>query len=158
VRCEACHGPGREHAASGRKAAILDPRRLEPADSVDFCGACHATFWDVKLAGEKGVAALRSQPHRLQSSRCWGEGDARLTCVACHDPHRPLVRETASYDARCLACHVGGEERPTAARPGKACPTRSEGCAGCHMPKYQVAEMHFRFTDHLIRVVPSRLR
>ena len=36
------------------------------------------------LAGEKGVKALQSQPFRLQSSRCWGEGDRRITCVACH--------------------------------------------------------------------------
>jgi hypothetical protein len=76
--------------------------------------------------------------------------------VACHDPHRPLVREAGSYDGRCLACHVQGGAKATADRPGKACPTPSSGCTGCHMPKYEVPEMHFQFTDHLIRTVRAR--
>jgi len=158
VTCEACHGPGRAHVAAiegGRltaaRAAILNPARLSPADRVDFCGACHATFWDVKLAGEKGMAALRSQPNRLQSSRCWGEGDARITCTACHDPHRPLVREAAAFDPRCLACHVQAGLSPTREHPGRACPVGRENCVTCHMPKYEVAEMHSSFTDHRIR-------
>jgi hypothetical protein len=29
----------------------------------------------------------------LPLSKCWGNGDERLTCVACHDPHTPTVRE-----------------------------------------------------------------
>ena len=160
VSCESCHGPGARHVAAieqGRLAeglrATTNPKTLDPTASVDFCGACHATWWDVTLAGEKGIAALRSQPHRLQSSRCWGEGDARLTCVACHDPHEPLVREPLSYDERCLACHAGRGGRATRDRPGRACPVGTTGCTTCHMPKYEVPEMHHRFTDHLIRVL-----
>jgi cytochrome c554/c'-like protein len=170
ITCEACHGPGRNHAELAERrrlapalAAILRPASLDPAASVDFCGACHATFWDVKLAGAQGIAALRSQPNRLQSSRCWGEGDARITCVACHDPHEPLVLSAARYDSRCLACHVqqaaagAGPSKPTRAHPGRACPVGRESCVTCHMPKYDVPGMHHQFTDHLIRVVgPKR--
>ena len=163
VTCEACHGPGRAHVTAMQRgqldagrAAIVNPRRLGAADSVDFCGACHATFWDVKLADERGIAALRSQPYRLQSSRCWSEGDARVTCVACHDPHQPLVRETSSYDARCLSCHVAAGATKTDAHPGRACKVQTANCASCHMPKYEVPGMHFKFTDHLIRVVRSQ--
>lgn len=155
VRCEACHGPGRKHAETLDRAATLNPARLDPADSVDFCGACHATFWDVKLAGEKGIAALRSQPHRLQSSRCWSDGDARLTCTACHDPHRTLEREPVRYDARCLSCHLR-EGEPASLRSKRPCPVAKARCVTCHMPKYDVPEMHFRFTDHLIRVVRGK--
>ena len=163
VTCEACHGPGAAHVKAmqqGRldagRSAIVNPRRLDAVDSVDFCGACHATFWDVKLADERGIAALRSQPYRLQSSRCWSQGDNRLTCVACHDPHQPLVRDTASYDARCLSCHVKGGAAPTESHPGRACKVQTANCASCHMPKYEVPGMHFKFTDHLIRVVRSQ--
>jgi hypothetical protein len=129
----------------------MNPRRLAAADSIDFCGACHATFWDVQLAGERGLAALRSQPFRLESSRCWSEsgGDARLACVACHDPHKPLVRDAATYDARCLACH--GPESHSASTGPRQCPVAGDACVSCHMPKYDVPEMHFKFTDHLIR-------
>jgi cytochrome c554/c'-like protein len=169
ITCEACHGPGRKHveALELRKLgpaldAILNPAKLDPAASVDFCGACHATFWDVKLAGEEGIAALRSQPNRLQSSRCWGAGDARITCVACHDPHVPLVREAAAYDSRCLSCHVQGAASPamaaTAAKdhPGRACPVARENCVTCHMPRYEAPGMHHEFTDHRIRIVAAR--
>jgi hypothetical protein len=162
VTCEACHGPGATHAAAiaeGRlaevKTSITTPRRSDPAASVDFCGACHATWWDVTLGGTKGIAALRSQPFRLQSSRCWGEGDARLTCVACHDPHRPLAREAGGYDARCVACHAAGQ-KTAKGRPARTCPVGTERCASCHMPKYEVPEMRFQFTDHLIRIVGAK--
>jgi Cytochrome c554 and c-prime len=160
VTCEACHGPGRRHVeamerggnASDAARTVFDPRRLDPADSIDFCGACHATFWDVTLAGERGLAALRSQPFRLQSSKCWRSGDARLACVRCHDPHQPLVRDAAAYDGRCLDCHVSRGGAADASHPGRACPAAESACVSCHMPKYPVPEMHFEFTDHLIRV------
>jgi hypothetical protein len=123
---------------------------MSPADSIDFCGSCHATFWDVTLAGERGIAALRSQPFRLQSSRCWQQGDARLTCVACHEPHTPLVRDARAYDARCTACHVGSAGATPTPR---VCAVATQNCTTCHMPKYDVPDMHFEFTDHRIRIV-----
>ena len=159
ITCEACHGPGRRHVEAmkqtrrvGGLAPMLNPARLTPNESVDFCGSCHATFWDIALEGARGIAALRSQPYRLQSSRCWNQGDARLTCVACHDPHKPLVTEARKYDQRCLSCHVSSGGAPTSERPGRPCPTATSECTGCHMPKYDVPEMHHEFTDHLIRL------
>jgi hypothetical protein len=133
---------------------IFNPATLKPEPAVDFCGACHATFWDVKLAGETGIAAMRSQPYRLRSSRCWKAADARLTCTACHEPHSPLVTDPKAYDARCLACHVASGPATTD-HPGRACPVKTADCVECHMPKYSVPDMHHEFTDHLIRV-PQR--
>jgi len=160
ITCEVCHGPGAAHVAAiegdrlaeGRRA-ILNPRSLDPSASVDFCGACHATWWDVTLAHETGPAALRSQPYRLQGSRCWGQGDARLTCVACHDAHQPRATDPLSYDGRCLACHVTSGSAATPPRRAAACTVATQGCVTCHMPKYEVPGMHARFTDHQIRVV-----
>jgi hypothetical protein len=75
VSCEACHGPGGKHVAAEQAALassgqaggefIFNPARLIPVDSVDFCGACHGTWWDVKLSGAKGVGTAKSQPYRL---------------------------------------------------------------------------------------------
>ncbi|PYX87696.1 MAG: hypothetical protein DMG68_10905 [Acidobacteria bacterium] len=159
VTCEACHGPGANHAAmmkagiEGGEGLILNPRRLSPSDSVDFCGACHRTWWDGSLSGISGPLTLRFAPYRLENSRCWGKGDARLTCVACHDPHLPLVRDQASYDNRCLACHVTGSVKTTADHPGAACRVSTKNCVSCHMPKYEVPGTHSEFIDHWIRVV-----
>ena len=130
VTCEACHGPGAKHVSAMKRgriaeglAHVLNPARLDPIDSVDFCGACHRAWADVLEHGTFGVATVRFQPFRLETSRCWGKGDARLTCLACHDPHQPLVHDPGSYDNRCLRCHLvtkGSRGEPD--HPGAACP------------------------------------
>jgi hypothetical protein len=179
ITCEACHGPGLKHATAQRAAsaegqvlesdrlendqkdndqkagAIFDPARLSPADAVDFCGSCHGTWWDVKLAPPVGIANVRAQPYRLEKSRCWGKnGDRRITCVACHDPHQKLVRDTAAYDKNCLSCHLAAAStKPAPDHPGSACKVSTKDCASCHMPKYELADFHYKFTDHDIRVV-----
>ena len=117
-----------------------------------FCGAFHRTWWDVTLTGATGLKSLRFPPYRIENSRCWGKGDARLTCVACHDPHRSLQRDAASYDQRCLGCHVNSAEaKPTADHPGSACPVARKDCVTCHMPKARVEDIPVEFTDHQIR-------
>jgi len=169
ITCEACHGPGLKHAVAQKAAyaegqvlesdrktdAIFAPGKLSPADAVDFCGSCHGTWWDVRLAPPVGIANVRSQPYRLEKSRCWGKsGDARITCVACHDPHQKLVRDMASYDKNCLSCHLSGTSSKTAPdHPGPACKVSTKDCASCHMPKYELDDFHYKFTDHDIRVV-----
>ena len=167
VTCEACHGPGKQHAEAMEasvvqgglggdqaRGLIFNPARASPADSVDFCGACHGTWWDVKLTRVTGISNVRSQPYRLQSSRCWGKGDPRVTCVACHDPHIPLVREAGAYDEKCLACHVSDAGmKTTKDHPGAGCPIAKKNCVTCHMPKIEVPDMHYAFADHLIRIV-----
>src|SRR6266850_8000725 len=82
------------HRAQGRRA-IFNPRGLNPTALVDFCGACHRTWNDVYEMEATGVANARFQPYRLESSRCWGEGDARLACTTCHDSHQQLVHDEA---------------------------------------------------------------
>jgi hypothetical protein len=169
ITCEACHGPGLNHATAeemaylqgssgeiGREAdLIFDPGKLSPVDAVDFCGACHGTYWDVKLGGLEGIANIRAQPYRLEKSRCWGKkGDARLTCVACHNPHQELVRDSASYDKKCLSCHLASvSSKPAPDHPGPACKVGTKDCTSCHMPKYLDPGMHYTFTDHDIRIV-----
>jgi hypothetical protein len=173
ISCEACHGPGLKHVNAEKLASaegmvlegdsksdaifIFNPAKLQPADSVDFCGSCHGTYWDVKLAPPVGVANVRSQPYRLEKSRCWGKnGDTRITCVACHDPHQKLVRDTASYDKNCLGCHSSAiATKPTADHPVPACKVSTRDCASCHMPKYELPDFHYRFTDHNIRVIKA---
>ena len=163
LTCEACHGPGAKHVAAMQAAkalglvdtagTIFNSATLKPADSVDFCGACHGTWWDVKLSGVRGPSSARSQPYRLELSKCWGKGDARLTCIACHDPHQPLETDAAAYDAACLQCHLSSPSvKKTADHPGAACPVNTKNCVSCHMPKVYVPDMHANFTDHEIRI------
>jgi hypothetical protein len=159
VTCEGCHGPGAIHSAMMKSGMdqgtmlITNPVQMPPADRVDFCGACHGTSWDIVLSGTTGIENVRFPAYRLEKSRCWGKGDARMVCTACHNPYQPLVRDSASYDGKCQSCHVNTGEKATAEHPGAACKVGTKNCAGCHMAKYELPEMHTKYTDHYIRVV-----
>jgi hypothetical protein len=165
--CEACHGPGLQHVVlhtvqgddtRGGAQLVMNPARLKPAESVDFCGACHRTTADAELQGlaKAGINNVRLQPYRLQKSKCWGKGDARITCMACHDPHVQVVEDAAAYDSKCLACHAKKTDgKASVAHAAPACPTGTKNCVTCHMQKLEVPGTHAVFTDHWIRVVKA---
>lgn len=160
VTCEACHGPAAEHVAAmkarieGGGGLTMNPKRLDRTASVDFCGSCHMTWVDVQLGDLTGASTVRFPAYRLENSQCWAQGDARITCVGCHDPHQPMVRNTAYYDQKCLGCHLTkANAGATKDHPGKVCPQSDHDCVSCHMPKREFADTHYSFTDHDIRVV-----
>ena len=175
--CEACHGPGRQHAeaeaaqsgfahtmsvptkpaVSGTlRTAIFNPAGLSPVDSIDYCGSCHRTSTDATLAAgpnSLGTATVRFQPYRLEQSKCWRATESdRLTCTACHDPHQSLEQSAAKYDKTCLGCHTVIQGASVPQHLAHVASTGSTSCVSCHMPKVEVASMHGAFTDHRIRV------
>jgi len=159
ISCEVCHGPGEEHinavkAGDVKNLRIYNPDKLPPFDlSQEFCGTCHVGFEKV-LTMEKDVETIRFQPYRLFNSAKHDTTDPRLSCVACHDPHEKTQRDPTFYDAKCFACHLSNPgEAKTPKRNAPACPVSRQNCVSCHMPKTDVPEMHFKFTDHWIHIV-----
>src|SRR5712671_531674 len=110
VGCEGCHGPGEKHVAAikagSRNLQIFSPAKMEADElSQEFCGACHVSFEKALLMPRQGgTNNLRYQPYRIFNSK-GHNNDARISCVACHDPHDKLAEDIAFYDAKCLACH-----------------------------------------------------
>lgn len=160
ISCEGCHGPGASHVAMAKSgvempAMLFNPARLTPPQSVDFCGACHRAWWDV--ANVTDIHAIRFPTLRLEQSRCWGNGDPRLVCATCHDPHQPLVHELTAYDGKCLSCHRSGSPATASVQHmAAACSVATKDCVSCHMPKYEITGMKLTFTDHKIRVVKGK--
>lgn len=161
VTCENCHRAGSHHVSMmagtyvqepGKPDSIFNPGLLAPADLNDFCGSCHRTTRDVLDLRIRDIRNIRFQPYRLENSRCYDPSDARITCVACHDPHRKLETSSIEYDTKCLACHSLQGDRPTPHKAA-ACPRAAKNCVTCHMPKLNLPGAHFAFTDHYIRTV-----
>jgi len=169
VSCESCHGSGEKHVAAMKagnfkEKSIFNPGTLSGDElSQEFCASCHRSVEDVMaMPGRGGINNVRFQPYRIFNSPCYSD-DRRISCTACHDPHRPLKLEPTFYDSKCTACHqepkaAAGSAAPVAASAERAAspsphPAGTTKCVTCHMPKIELEGSHFQFTDHHIRVV-----
>ncbi len=142
VWCESCHGPAADHVA--RQTPMPKLSKLSTEELSDFCGSCHRTWAQVAGSPLRGPNNVRFQPYRLTNSKCYDAADARISCVACHDPHAAVVRDSSFYDSKCQTCH--------AAADAKHCTVAKANCSSCHMPRVELPASHFEFTDHQIRV------
>jgi len=110
ISCAHCHGQSLQHLNSMVTGDLTvyppDLSRLDAEDISDFCGRCHRSFETVVRSHWHGEATVRFQPYRLELSACFNGADSRISCVACHDPHKPLVTRLSWYDSKCLACHT----------------------------------------------------
>ncbi len=167
VTCEHCHEGSGAHLLDAMQG-IFDSspsslKKLSSEGISSFCGQCHRTWEMVVRSRTRGVMNVRFQPYRLANSKCFDGADPRISCIACHDPHQNLVRDDASYDSKCLACHatksqlVNGSQKagtlPATHADAKACPVANANCVSCHMPKVKFPNGLITFTDHQIRVV-----
>ena len=155
VQCEHCHHSVSEHLAAvtshSNKPAVppglTDLEDLSTEQVSNFCGQCHRTWAEIAMQKNPGIVNVRFQPYRLTESKCYDPDDARISCLACHDPHTEAMAQPAAYDAKCQACHGGG-------KPGaRSCTVAKTGCVTCHMPKISLPGAHYKFSDHRIRIV-----
>lgn len=159
-------GDGNSPAA----AQLVHPGRLSADRANDVCLQCHLqgdvslqlnstspldfqpgqrlldTRHDFLISGQPELLGVASHGARMLQSRCYLASGAKLTCIHCHDPHRPVSDfSIAEYDRKCLSCHAA-----------EACSREDDrfsegGCVRCHMAKRPTREgLHLVFTDHAI--------
>ncbi|MDP2729473.1 MAG: cytochrome c3 family protein [Dehalococcoidales bacterium] len=117
VSCETCHGPAREHLATGA-AETLDTSR-------ELCGLCHARL----ISRPSGFP-------QVDMGKMGGDAE----CITCHDPHEPRVGMPPEVPhhleerSDCQTCHSPSEPLEI---PPPQTPHTLEGrtdCLSCHGP------------------------
>ncbi len=120
ISCEACHGPGMEHADAGGERELLERvfRDLGTAEIGEACLACHA--------GSRKHANDMASTHAAADVSC-------STCHSVHEAERPAGLLKESTPALCLSCHQSVKSSFMAAdRHGLEKGLVS--CESCHSP------------------------
>jgi hypothetical protein len=117
ITCEACHGPGAEHAAAGNKALI--------GKGADACGKCHIRGTDMAVIPAKGGLTQ----HHEQYQEVLATGHKDIGCAGCHDAHASTKYDEAApgegVRTACVTCH--GDVTVNDKHAGVAT------CVDCHM-------------------------
>lgn len=148
LQCEACHGPGGEHArkpAAGQKRTAVVRFTPDSAAPVALqnamCNTCHqaktGTGWHASAHAVNDVAC--SSCHRSHTARDPVVGTATQpeVCTTCHqvagaDTHRPFVHPIDAGKMACTGCHaVHGDVNESLLRKK----TTNDTCYACHADK-----------------------
>lgn len=170
IDCQRCHGPGRAHAESAGREAIVNPKKLSRERQLDVCMQCHLETTSsplpnsIRRFGREVPSYRPGEPlgdYTLHFDHAPGTGHddkfeiahaayrlrksacfqkSEMTCSTCHDPH--TVRRGAEA-ARCQQCHKTPHHANTT-------------CIECHMPKRRTDDaVHVTMTDHFIQRKPA---
>ena len=176
ITCEGCHGDTERHLATGGKADVVNPSKLNANLRDSICISCHLEGdVSVERAGHSaldfkpgdsisdymayfvygGQAATKrgvSEVEQLSLSKCKRTSGDAMSCMSCHDPHYTPEggsEKAAFYRKKCLTCHTGNTFA-TAHHP------ENPDCISCHMPRTGAENIsHVAWTDHRILKIPE---
>ncbi len=150
VGCEACHGPGGDHADSMDAADIKVLRAFDAGKLNMVCGQCHAVGTDPTgkyafpttfLPGDDIAAHVKlKDPGTASQNRQYNDfitsthAQGGMKCTTCHDPHgdksKAVPQLTQPADTQCMACHTATVKSIKAHAPDAPADAT---CATCHM-------------------------
>ena len=98
VTCEACHGPGSDHASSRKKEDITRDTTKEQ------CGTCHFRDPDHRILASGGLIRHHEQYDELVNSP-----HRSHECITCHEPHLSTKYSLGGLkdQPNCTTCHSG---------------------------------------------------
>lgn len=117
IQCEACHGPGRQHAKSKNVKHIKIDR------SAAACGNCHSRGDLNTIPAKKGFIRHHEQYNELLASP-----HESMSCITCHNPHK---RAQFSIKKDCTSCHQQQQQN----YQGSSMQKVGVRCIDCHMPR-----------------------
>jgi hypothetical protein len=176
ITCESCHGDTQDHLATGGKAAVVNPSKLNANRRDSICISCHLegdisveraghSALDFKpgdsisdyvayfvYGGQPATKRGVSEVEQLSLSKCKRTSGDAMSCMSCHDPHytpEGASEKAAFYRRKCLTCHTGNTFA-AAHHP------ENPDCVSCHMPRTGAENIsHVAWTDHRILKHPE---
>ena len=151
IQCEACHGPGSQHAANPRGVGMKIDRDSEA------CGKCHRRDAVESVNAKDGFIE-----HHEQYEEQFQSKHVTIDCVVCHNPHQGVVqlRQAQQQTTRttCVNCHFQEAKVQSAAHAA----AKLE-CIECHMPRIvksawgDAAKFTGDIRTHLMAIDPDSL-
>lgn len=98
----------------------------------------------------KGDFKIASHADRMFMCDCFINSKGAMTCITCHDPHKPVKDVPRQYfNDKCISCHAVNTLSTFSI---KADHKPESDCIKCHMKQGGTKDvLHVNFTDHWIR-------
>ncbi|OGW38590.1 MAG: cytochrome C [Nitrospirae bacterium GWD2_57_9] len=147
--CETCHGPGRVHAESGDRAAIMNPAGMEAGASAKNCLECHSSnktlmLWSGSAHAGNNIACTNCHQVHANRVKLLARAQEKEACFTCHYNVRASILQRSKHPLRdssapleegkmtCSSCH-----NPHGAKSEKLIDARSinDKCYECHTEK-----------------------
>ncbi|MCC6443984.1 MAG: cytochrome c3 family protein [Armatimonadetes bacterium] len=113
--CEACHGPGKQHA-EGKRKEIVAWDSLKPAGQNDICLKCHQ--------GKVEADLWKQTPH----------ASMEMACVSCHEVHKPVKQDDLLLKPEMETCSGCHDLKDDIAKKYHHPLPEGFACGSCHNP------------------------